>query len=58
MEYVSLCSYTVMQKNYVFIAAIFSELHAPWQPVMQGYVVGLTTRNGPWTPMGVQELIL
>jgi len=22
-----------------------SELHAPWQPVMQGYVIGLTTLN-------------
>ena len=29
-------------KNYVFIA-ILSELHAPWQPVMQCYVIGLTT---------------
>ena len=43
MEYISLCMYTVMHKNYVFIAAILSELHAPWQPVMQCYVIGLTT---------------
>ena len=27
----------------MFIAAILSELHAPWQPVMQGYVIGLAT---------------
>ena len=32
-------------KNCVFIAAILSELHAPWQPVMQGYVTGLATLN-------------
>ena len=32
-------------KNCVLIAAILSELHAPWQPVMQGYVIGLTTLN-------------
>ena len=25
------------KKICVFIAAILSELHAPWQPVMQGY---------------------
>ena len=24
--------------NYVFIAAILSKLHAPWQLVMQGYL--------------------
>ena len=36
---------TVMQKNCVFIAAILSELRAPWQPVLQGYVIGLTTLN-------------
>ena len=30
-------------RNYVFIVAILSELHAPWQPVMQCYVIGLTT---------------
>jgi len=35
-----------MQKNYMFIAAILSELHAPWQPVMQGYIIGLTTLKG------------
>ena len=41
--------YTVMQKkNCVFIAAILSELHAPWQPVMQGFVIGLTTLNLTW----------
>ena len=47
MEYISLCTYTVMKKNCVFIAAtcILSELHALWQPVMQGYVIGLTTLN-------------
>ena len=28
-------------KNYVFIAAILSELHASWQTVMQDYVIGL-----------------
>ena len=32
-------------KNCVLIAAILSELHAPRQPVMQGYVIGLTTLN-------------
>ena len=37
--------YTVMQKNCVFTAAILSVLHAPWQLVMQGYVIGLTTLN-------------
>ena len=44
MEYISLCMYTVMQKNCGFIG-ILSELHAPWQPVMQCYVIGLTTLN-------------
>ena len=31
-----------MQKT---IAAILSKLHAPQQPMMQGYVIGLTTLN-------------
>ena len=43
---ISACAHTLYcKKNYVFIAAILSELHAPWQPVMQGYVIGLTTLN-------------
>ena len=29
MKHISLCTYTVMQKNRMFIAAILSELHAP-----------------------------
>ena len=32
-------------KSCVFIAAILSELHDPWQLVMQGYVIGLPTLN-------------
>ena len=32
----------------MFIAAILSELHAPWQLVMQDYVIGLTTLNLTW----------
>ena len=29
----------------MFIAAVLFKLHAPWQPMMQGYVIGLTTHK-------------
>ena len=44
MEYISHVHCNA--KNCVFIAAILSKLHAPWQLVMQGYVIGLTTLKG------------
>ena len=43
IEYISHVHVHCNAKNCVFIAAILSELHAPWQMVMQGYVMGLTT---------------
>ena len=50
MEYISLRTYTLRNaKNCVFIAVILSELHAPWQLVMQGHVIGLTTLKVTYT---------